>query len=92
MRPLAYLFAFLSLIPSGAMLEFFSAWVRSTMWGLHAAPPAIAIQAMQAMNASVRNAVFAPAFFGTPIALADRLAGGGGPRPRPARVGPCSII
>jgi uncharacterized membrane protein len=54
------------------MLEFFSAWVRSTMWGLHAAPPAIAIQAMQAMNASARNAVFAPAFFGTPIALADR--------------------
>lgn len=69
MRPLAYLFAFLSLILSGAMFGFFYAWVCSTMWGLDAAPPAVAIQAMQAMNASVRNAVFAPAFFGTPIAL-----------------------
>jgi uncharacterized membrane protein len=69
MRPLAYLFAFLSLILSGAMFGFFYAWVCSTMWGLDAAAPAVAIQAMQAMNASVRNAVFAPAFFGTPIAL-----------------------
>ena len=69
MRSLAYLFAFLSLILSGAMFGFFYAWVCSTMWGLDAAPPAVAIQAMQAMNASVRNAVFAPAFFGTPIAL-----------------------
>jgi uncharacterized membrane protein len=65
----AYLFAFLSLILSGAMFGFFYAWVCSTMWGLDAAEPAVAIQAMQAMNASVRNAVFAPAFFGTPIAL-----------------------
>lgn len=65
----AYLFAFLSLILSGAMFGFFYAWVCSTMWGLDAAEPAIAIQAMQAMNASVRNAVFAPAFFGTPIVL-----------------------
>ena len=39
------------------------------MWGLDATDPAIAIQAMQAMNASVRNGVFAPAFFGTPFAL-----------------------
>lgn len=39
------------------------------MWGLDAADPKIAIAAMQAMNASVRNVVFAPAFFGTPIML-----------------------
>jgi uncharacterized membrane protein len=39
------------------------------MWGLDAADPRVAIQAMQAMNASVRNAVFAPAFFGTPVVL-----------------------
>ena len=31
--------------------------------------PRIAIAAMQAMNGSVRNIVFAPAFFGTPFAL-----------------------
>jgi len=35
------------------------------MWGLDNADPRTAIAAMQAMNASVRNAVFAPAFFGT---------------------------
>ncbi|MDJ0639083.1 MAG: DUF1772 domain-containing protein [Paracoccaceae bacterium] len=61
--------AFLSLTLSGAIFGFFYAWVCSTMWGLDAADPRVAIQAMQAMNASVRNMVFAPAFFGTPIAL-----------------------
>ena len=40
------------------------------MWGLDIADPRIAIEAMQAMNASVRNGVFAPAFFGTPFVLA----------------------
>ena len=39
------------------------------MWGLDAADPNIAIAAMQAMNASVRNAAFAPAFFGTSLIL-----------------------
>ncbi len=61
--------AFVSLILSGAIFGFFYAWVCSTMWGLDAADPKIAIAAMQAMNASVRNAVFAPAFFGTPVVL-----------------------
>lgn len=59
-----------SLLLSAAIFGFFYAWVCSTMWGLDAADPRIAINAMQAMNASVRNAVFAPAFFGTPFALA----------------------
>lgn len=58
-----------SLILTGALFGFFYAWVCSTMWGLDAADPRIAIPAMQAMNASVRNAVFAPAFFGAPLAL-----------------------
>lgn len=57
--------ALTSLILSGAIFGFFYAWVCSTMWGLDAIDPKIAIAAMQAMNASVRNAVFAPAFFGT---------------------------
>lgn len=60
----------LSLIFCAAIFGFFYAWVCSTMWGLDAADPRIAISAMQTMNASVRNAVFAPAFFGTPLVLA----------------------
>lgn len=63
----------LSLLSIGAIFGFFYAWVCSTMWGLDAAAPEVAIAAMQAMNASVRNAVFFPAFFLTPVFLA--LAG-----------------
>lgn len=64
-RPLCLI----SLILTGALFGFFYAWVCSTMWGLDVADPRVAVAAMQAMNASVRNAVFAPAFFGTPIVL-----------------------
>ena len=39
------------------------------MWGLDATDPRIAIGAMQAMNASVRNFAFGPVFFGTPLLL-----------------------
>lgn len=65
-----WIFAFSALALTGAIFGFFYAWVCSTMWGLDAAEPRVAVAAMQAMNASVRNIVFAPAFFGTPIALA----------------------
>jgi uncharacterized membrane protein len=69
-----------ALLLSAVIFGFFYAWVCSTMWGLDAADPRVAITAMQAMNASVRNAVFAPAFFGTPLALTASavlvLAGG----------------
>ncbi len=65
LKPLAVL----SLLFSGAIFGFFFAWVCSTMWGLDAADANIAIAAMQAMNGSVRNAAFAPAFFGTPLIL-----------------------
>ncbi len=59
-----------AMLLSAAIFGFFYAWVCSTMWGLDMADPRVAIAAMQAMNASVRNAVFAPAFFGTaPILL-----------------------
>ena len=61
--------AVLSLLHSGAIFGFFYAWVCSTMWGLDAADPDVAISAMQAMNASVRNPIFAQAFFGTPLLL-----------------------
>ncbi|GAA6194030.1 anthrone oxygenase family protein [Phaeobacter sp. NW0010-22] len=69
MRFLLLPLALLSLLLSGAIFGFFYAWVCSTMWGLDQANPNVAIQAMQAMNASVRNGVFAQAFFGTPFVL-----------------------
>ncbi|UZD91396.1 DUF1772 domain-containing protein [Cognatishimia activa] len=59
----------IALLLSAAIFGFFYAWVCSTMWGLDGTDPRVAIKAMQAMNGSVRNAVFAPAFFGTPFAL-----------------------
>ncbi|MDF8263025.1 anthrone oxygenase family protein [Luteipulveratus flavus] len=55
---------------TAAIFGFFYAWVCSTMWGLDDADPRVAVSAMRAMNDSVRNGVFAPAFFGTPVALA----------------------
>ena len=66
--------AFLALLATGAIFGFFFAWVCSTMWGLDGADPRVAIEAMQAMNASVRNWVFAPVFFGTPVFLAAAAA------------------
>ncbi|MEQ8967270.1 MAG: DUF1772 domain-containing protein [Azospirillaceae bacterium] len=60
----------LSLLSIGAIFGFFYAWVCSTMWGLDATDSRVAISAMQAMNASVRNAIFFPAFFLTPVFLA----------------------
>ena len=68
--PALRLTALSALMLSGAIFGFFYAWVCSTMWGLDAADPRVALGAMQAMNASVRNPVFAPAFFATPIVLA----------------------
>ena len=62
--------ALLSLLFLGAIFGFFYAWVCSTMWGLDSLPPEIAIRSMQAMNAAVRNVVFFPAFFLTPLVLA----------------------
>ena len=61
--------ALAALLLNGAIFGFFYAWVCSTMWGLDATDPAVAIAAMQAMNASVRNAAFFPAFFLTPVVL-----------------------
>lgn len=59
----------LAVIAGGAIFGFFYAWVCSTMWGLDQADPRVAIAAMQEMNASVRNAVFFPAFFLTPAVM-----------------------
>lgn len=65
----ALIAGYVALLTAGAIFGFFYAWVCSTMWGLDAADPRVAIPAMQAMNASVRNAVFFPAFFLTPVLL-----------------------
>lgn len=59
--------ALLSLLSFGAVFGFFYAWVCSTMWGLDQIDPNVAITAMQGMNASVRNEIFAVTFFGTPF-------------------------
>ena len=70
MKSFANLSMILAVTLNAAIFGFFYAWVCSTMWGLDAADTRVAIASMQAMNASVRNIVFAPAFFGTPFALA----------------------
>ena len=70
MRAAATGAALLAIVFTGAIFGFFYAWVCSTMWGLDAIDPRHAIAAMQGMNASVRNGVFALAFFGTPFVLA----------------------
>lgn len=74
MREITIFMIFTSLLLGAAIFGFFFAWVCSTMWGLDAAEPRVAIAAMQAMNASVRNAVFFPAFFLTPVAMAITAA------------------
>lgn len=57
-----------ALLLAGAIAGFFYAYTSSVMRGLDAVAPEHAIVAMQGINATVRNMVFAPAFFGAPIA------------------------
>ena len=70
MRSITLFFVLSSMLLSAAIFGFFYAWVCSTMWGLDSTDPRVAIKAMQAMNASVVNGIFAPAFFATPVMLA----------------------
>lgn len=65
---LAALSAAVTLALTGAITGFFYAYASSVMFGLDAIDPRQAINAMQGINATVRNIFFAPAFFGTPIA------------------------
>lgn len=64
-----YLAGIAAVLFNGAIFGFFFAWACSTLWGLDNADPRVAIEAMQEMNAIVRNPVFAPAFFGTTFVL-----------------------
>ncbi len=82
-RWMADLLGLFAVLFTGAIFGFFYAWVCSTMWGLDGIASTTAIEAMQAMNASVRNPVFGTVFFGTaPICLAAALAAHGARRRR----------
>jgi len=72
---LAVALTLVAILASGAIFGFFFAWMSSTMWGLDAIDPRVAMAAMQAMNASVRNPLFGLAFFGTPVAVAAAAVG-----------------
>ena len=65
---LTALSAAVSLGLTGGIAGFFYAYACSVMFGLEAIDPRHAIVAMQGINATVSNAAFAPAFFGTPVA------------------------
>ncbi|MCK6441142.1 DUF1772 domain-containing protein [Elstera cyanobacteriorum] len=59
-----------SLVLTGLIAGFFYAYACSVMVGFAILDPRTAIAAMQAINATVRNIYFAPAFFGPPLILA----------------------
>jgi uncharacterized membrane protein len=65
---LTAIFAAVTLLLTGAIAGFFYAYSSSVMFGLDAVDPRQAMVAMQGINARVRNAVFFPAFFLTPVA------------------------
>lgn len=67
-RLAARLLALAALLLFGAIAGFFYAYAVSVMRGLDAAGPLAAVAAMQGINGTVRNAAFAPAFFGAPLA------------------------
>lgn len=79
---------------TGAIFGIFYAWVSTTMWGLDAGDPRVAIEAMQNMNAEIRNAAFFPVFFLTPAvaALAAFLAQRAGARPAAALFGAAAVV
>lgn len=67
MTSLALALTVVTLALAGAMAGFFYAYSISVMWALDAVDPKAAIAAMQSINIVVRNAIFFPAFFGTPV-------------------------
>lgn len=67
MTSLALALTVITLALAGAMAGFFYAYSMSVMWALDAVDPKAAIASMQSINIVVRNAIFFPAFFGTPV-------------------------
>lgn len=55
---------FTDLVLTAAIAGFFYAYSCSVLIGFDAAEAPVAIAAMQAINATIRNAYFAPSFFG----------------------------
>jgi uncharacterized membrane protein len=64
--PVAALYL-ITAIATALMAGFFWSFSVVVMDGLRLLPPLEAMRAMQAINAAVRNALFALGFFGTPI-------------------------
>ena len=74
MRAVATVALLGAMLANGLMSGFFYAYWSSVMNAFAVADPAVAINAMQAINANVRNAMFAPAFFGAaPLSLLAAL-------------------
>ena len=68
---IAWVLSLLQIILLAAIFGFFYAYACSVMWGLDLAGGVAAIEAMNGINTVVRNAAFAPAFFGPiPVGLA----------------------
>lgn len=65
MHALRLLLLSLAIAASALAAGFFFAWDAVVMPGLSAAPPEAAVASMQAVNASVRNVLFAASFFGS---------------------------
>lgn len=71
---------FCALVLTGLDAGFFYTWSFTVMQGLDAASPAAAVEAMNAVNANIRNGWFAAIFFGAPAvtllaAIALAIAG-----------------
>jgi uncharacterized membrane protein len=61
------LLAYVTILLFGLITGFFYAYSCSVMFGLDVSDPRHAIDVMQGINREVRNIIFAPAFFGTPL-------------------------
>ena len=59
----------ISFILAGLSAGIFYTWSVTVMTGLNATDPKVAIAAMQAINANIRNAGFAVVVFGVPVSI-----------------------
>ena len=83
--PIARVFALtLAVLTTGLISGFFYAYACSVTLGLALLPDGQYVEAMQAINATVRNGVFAFSFFGAALSLLLALAVHA-PRPRSRR-------
>ncbi|MEM1365815.1 MAG: anthrone oxygenase family protein [Pseudomonadota bacterium] len=64
----------IALVATAAVAGFFYAYSSSVMFGLNATAPDVALRAMQAINAEVRNSIFAMGFFGSAVFLLAAMA------------------